>query len=90
MSCVEEAGRFGAASVGRREQGRGRRGPAARRRERAGEGAERRREGAEERERRKERGEGDGADKWAPLPRGVHVSKTGPQNSPMVKNKRFS
>ena len=90
------------ASVGRREQGRGRRsqrrqegagrrrrGPAARRRERAGEGAERRREGAEERERRKERGEGDGANKWAPLPRGVHVSKTGPQNSPMVKNKRF-
>ena len=69
---------------------RGRRGPAARRRERAGEGAERRREGAEERERRKERGEGDGADKWAPLPCGVHVSKTGPQNSPMVKNKRFS
>ena len=69
---------------------RWRRGPAARRRERAGEGAERRREGAEERERRKERGEGDGADKWAPLPRGVHISKTGPQNSPMVKNKRFS
>ena len=38
---------------------------------------------------KKERGEGDGADKWASLPRGVHVSETGHQNSPMVKNKRF-
>ena len=39
---------------------------------------------------KRERGEGDGADKWAPLPRGVHVSKTSPQNSPMVKNEWFS
>ena len=38
---------------------------------------------------RKERGEGDSADKWAPLLCGVHVSEIGHQNSPMVKNKRF-
>jgi len=69
--------------AGGSEQGRVR--SAGRREQRRGRGEKR-----EERERRKERGEGDGADKWAPLPRGVHVSKTGPQNSPMVKNKRFS
>jgi hypothetical protein len=33
---------------------------------------------------RKERGERM-ADKWAPLPRGVHVGEIGHQNIPMVK-----
>ena len=45
----------------------------------------------EERGRRKERERGEGmAVKWAPLPPGVHVSETGHQNSPMIKNERFS
>ena len=40
----------------------------------------------EERGRRKEREGGERmADKWAPLPCGVHVSETGHQNSLMVK-----
>ena len=48
-------------------------------------------ESREERGRRKEREKGERmAAKWAPLPRGVHVGETGHQNSPMVKNERFS
>jgi len=43
-----------------------------------------------ERKREIERRErGCNADKWAPLPRGVHVSETGHQNSRMAKCERF-
>ena len=43
-----------------------------------------------ERKREIERRErGCNADKWAPLPRGVHVSETGHQNSQMAKCERF-
>ena len=49
-----------------------------------------RRSGERKREIERRGREGGNADKWAPLPRGVHVSKTGHQNSPMVKNERFS
>ena len=45
----------------------------------------------EERGRRKESERGERmADKWAPLPCGVHVSETGHKNSLMVKNIWFS
>ena len=47
-------------------------------------GREQRRGRGEKREER------DSADKWASLPCGVHVSETGPQNRPMVKNEWFS
>jgi hypothetical protein len=50
-------------------------------------GGQRRGERREERERegRRERS----ADRWAPLPSGIHVSKTGHQNHPMVKMNGF-
>ena len=47
-------------------------------------GREQRRGRGEKREER------DSADKWAPLPCGVHVCETGPQYSPMIKDERFS
>ena len=53
---------------------------------------EREEEGDEIGERKREierRERGCNSDKWAPLPRGVHVSETGHQNSRMAKCERF-
>ena len=70
----------------RRKGAEDRRGPRSRHDRRAEELGERREE--REGEKKEERGKRM-ADKWAPLPHGVHVSETGHQNSRMANCERF-